>query len=106
MFEVCAAEAFNGSLLVAVKIFLGLPMNGSKAVIKVGTLMEVFDVFFVAREVFALDAEADVEPVFVGLFGALDDADVEVKFTLRHAHDLPKAIWHRAVAGENDAFET
>lgn len=104
MLEVSSAEALNGALLVAMKIFFGLPVYCPEAVVKVGALVEVFYVFLVAGEVFTFDAKADIKLVFVGVFGALDETDIEIELALRHADDLPKSVWHGAVAREDDAF--
>ena len=80
-------------------------MNSTEDVVEVGTLMQTGDVFFTAGVVFAFDAETNVELAFEGVSSALNERNVGVEFTLRHAHGRPEAIRHWTVAGEDDAFE-
>lgn len=103
--EVSAAEVLDGACFELVEVFLGLPMHGPQNVVELSPLMQLGDVVLVAGEVFAFDAEANVELAFEGVGSSLDEGDIGVEFALRHADRGPEAVWHRAVAGENDALE-
>lgn len=104
--KIGAAEVLDGAGLVLVEVLFGLPMDGTKDVVEVGPLVQFGDVFFAARVVLALNAEADVELAFEGVGSALHDGDVRVEFGLGHANGGPEAIGHGAVAGEDDPFES